>query len=104
MLPDPRSDLSLLLQQASNDDVPAISCFCQVDCKGGDGSQGSPLSLRWPWVEIRLIAAEWGESSTSPLASTHTTLTAPEVFVTTPYVALLAPSGGEIPESLLGFL
>lgn len=40
MLWDSGSDLSLLLQQVSNDHVPANSCFCQVDRKEGDGSQG----------------------------------------------------------------
>lgn len=55
--------------------------FLPGGLKNGDGSQHSPLSLHWPWVEVLLSAAGWALSSTFPSASTHTTLTKPEVLL-----------------------
>lgn len=88
MLSDPGSDSSLLLQQAPNDNVPAISCFHQEECRGGD--EVRVLCSASAEVQV-LLTAEWGQSSTSPLASTHTALAAPEVLVTTSYITSLWP-------------
>lgn len=63
--------------------------FLPGGLKNGDGSQHSPFSLHWPWVEVLLSAAGWALSSTFPLASTHTTLTKPEVPFTTPGMSSL---------------